>query len=59
MSEGIWVYVFMIFCGFWFAVILIGIGVMIGGRIDKKQHNNNPDMQLCISNGPRNRGSDN
>ena len=37
MSEGIWVYVFLIFCGLWFAVILIGIGVMIGGRMDKRK----------------------
>ena len=43
MSEGIWVYVFLIFCGMWFAVILIGIGVVISGR---KAGNQNIDTDI-------------
>lgn len=29
MSEGIWVYVFLIFCGMWMALIFVMIGVVI------------------------------
>ena len=62
MSEGIWVYVYFIFCGFWFAVILIGIGVMIGGmysRCIKDVLHGNIDSRDCSSCGNGSRNGDN
>ena len=59
MNEGIWVYVFLIYCGLWFAVILIGIGVIIGGSFSQKQCDNDNSMRIYIPSRCRNRRGNN
>ena len=49
MSEGIWVYVFMIFCGMWMALIFVMIGVLIEGvRNNKNVLCGNPDLHDSV-----------
>lgn len=60
MSEGIWVYVFLIFCGVWFGIILIGIGALIGyERGNKRELGDDTDTRLYVPSRCRVRRSDN
>lgn len=60
MSEGIWINVFMVFCGLWMALIFVFIGVVIErARVDYRSYKSvlrgNTGADVCVHAGIRDR----
>ena len=60
MSEGIWINVFMVFCGLWMALIFVFIGVVIErARVDYRSYKSvlrgNTGADVCVLDGIRDR----